>query len=206
MNPFVRRPSLFPQTTVAEDKIPANSSYFRLIPASAAWFCLRSQPRHEHIAAAHLRKIGGVETFLPRVRFKRATRQGIVWVTEALFPNYLFARFDWRASLREVQSVHGVFGVVHFGERWPTIPDEIIGQLHQAIGTDELRVIPARLKPGDEVLIAGGALHGLHAVISRVVPARERVAVLLDFLGRQTTIELPENSVIKEGGERAEIF
>jgi hypothetical protein len=38
------------------------------------------------------------------------------------------------------------------------------------------------------------------------MPARERVAVLLEFLGRQTTIELPADSVIKEGSERAEIF
>jgi transcription antitermination factor NusG len=30
------------------------------------------------------------------------------------------------------------------------------------------------------------------------MPARERVAVLLDFLGRQTAVELPLNAVIKE--------
>jgi transcriptional antiterminator RfaH len=172
----------------------------------ASWFCLRSQPKHEHIAAAHLRKTGGVETFLPRVRFKRTTRQGTSWVTEALFPNYLFARFDWQKSLLQVQSIRGVRDVVHFGERWPTIPDEIIGQLREAIGADELRIIPARLEPGDEVQIAGGILHGLHAVISRVMPGRERVAVLLEFLGRQSTIELPADSVVKEGGERAEFL
>ena len=172
----------------------------------AAWFCLRSQPRHEHVAAAHLRKTGGFEIFLPRVRFRRATRRGTVWVTEALFPGYLFARFDWRMSLRRIQSIRGVSSVVHFGERWPTIPEETIGRLREAVGADELRVIPSRLQPGDEVQITGGALRGLHAVISRVMPARERVAVLLEFLGRQATIELPADSVIKEGGERAEIL
>jgi transcriptional antiterminator RfaH len=189
--------------TATENKNPAQPPD---TAGNTAWFCLRSQPKHEHIAAAHLRTAGGVETFLPRVRFKRATRRGVVWVTEALFPNYLFARFDWRESLREVQSVHGVCGVVHFGQLWPTIPEATIEQLRREIGADELRVIPGRLEPGDEVMIVSGAMHGLHAVISRVVPARERVAVLLDFLGRQTTIELPENSVIKEGGGRAEIF
>lgn len=187
--------------TVAEDKNAARPR----AAGGAAWFCLRSQPKHEHIAAAHLRKTG-VEIFLPRVRFKRATRQGTAWVTEALFPNYLFARFDWQNSLREVQAIRGVRGVVHFGERWPTIPEETIEQLRQTIGADELCVIPARLEPGDEVRIAGGALRGFHAVISRVMPGRERVALLLDFLGRQTTIELPADSVIKEGGARAAIL
>ena len=171
----------------------------------AAWFCLRSRPKHEHIAADYLRKIG-VETFLPRIRFKRVTRQGTVWTTEALFPNYLFARFDWQDSLRRVQAVRGVSGVVHFGKRWPTISEETIQQLRQAVGTDELRVVPARLEPGDEVRIAAGALRGLEAVIARVLPARERVAVLLEFLGRQTTIELPADAVIKQRGAREEIL
>src|SRR5258705_250702 len=60
-----------------------------------AWFCLRARSKHEHIAARHLQQMTDVEVFLPRIRFRRKTRQGPAWVTEALFPNYLFARFDW---------------------------------------------------------------------------------------------------------------
>ena len=170
------------------------------------WFCLRSQLKHEHIAAAHLRKLADVEVFLPRVRFKRATRQGPAWVTEALFPNYLFARFEWHTSLRQVQSAHGVSGVVHFGDRWPVMAETVIEELKQAIGTAELHTISAELLPGDAVEITDGSLRGLRAVISRVMPNRERVAVLLDFLGRQTTIEVSANSVIKEGNARSGIF
>src|SRR5687768_2875491 len=58
-----------------------------------AWFCLRSQPRHEHIAARQLAQMSDVEVFNPRIRFARPTRHGPAWVTESLFPNYLFARF-----------------------------------------------------------------------------------------------------------------
>jgi len=170
------------------------------------WFCLRSQPKHEHIAAAHLRKMADVEAFLPRVRFKRATRQGAAWVTEALFPNYLFARFDWDTSLRQVQSARGVSGVVHFGDRWPVIGEAIIEELKQAIGAGELHTVSAELLPGDAVEIANGSLRGLRAVISRVIPSRERVAVLLDFLGRQSTIEVSADSVIKVGNARSAIF
>jgi len=170
------------------------------------WFCLRSQPKHEHIAAAHLRQNTMVEVFLPRIRFKRATRQGTVWATEALFPGYLFARFDWQSSLRLVQYSRGVRGVVHFGERWPAIPEEIIRELQQAIGTDELRTIPENFTPGDEVEITEGAMRGLRAVVARVLPGRERIAVLMEFLGRQTTIELPRHFLLKEGDERAAVF
>ena len=172
----------------------------------AAWFCLKSQPKHEHIAAAHLRQTSTVEVFLPRIRFKRATRQGLAWVTEALFPGYLFARFDWQESLRLVRHSRGVRGVVHFGERWPVIPDEIIRELQQTIGATDLRTIPAEFAPGDEVKLVEGAMRGLRAVVARVLPGRERIAVLMEFLGRQTMIEVPLNFIVKEGDKRAAIL
>src|ERR1700683_5628282 len=116
---------------------------------NVTWFCIRSQPKHEHIAAAHLRKMDDVEVFLPRVRFRRGTRQGMVWVTEALFPRYLFACFDWHTSLRRVQSSHGVQSVVHFGEQWPVISKEIIEDLRRVIGTAELHTISPEFSSGD---------------------------------------------------------
>src|SRR5439155_9753940 len=100
--------------------------------------------------------------------------------TEALFPNYLFARFDWQTSLRRVQSAPGVSGVIHFGERWPTIADEVMEELRRLFGEAELHVLPGAPAVGDAVEIAGGAFHGLEAVVTQVLPARERVTVLLD--------------------------
>lgn len=169
----------------------------------ALWFCLKSQPKHEHIAEAHLRQASAVEVFLPRIRYKRATRQGTAWVTEALFPGYLFARFDWQTSLRLVQHSRGVRGVVHFGERWPAIPESVIRDLRQAIGGDGLRTITEDFTPGDEVELTEGVMRGLRAVVTRVLPGRERIAVLMEFLGRQTMIELPRHLLIKEGDRRA---
>ena len=170
-----------------------------------AWFCLRSQPKHEHIAAAHLRQETEIEVFLPRIRFKRPTRQGPVWVTEALFPNYLFARFDLEACLRKVRHVRGVRGVVHFGCRWPTIPNQVIDELLATLGQAEVHVVVPELKPGDEVQVSGGALHGLQAVIQCAMPGKERVAVLMDFLGRQTTVQIERHLLIveKEGRKLA---
>jgi len=170
--------------------------------SKVAWFCLRSQPKHEHIAAAHLRRQKHVEVFFPRIRFKRKTRTGTVWVTEALFPNYLFARFDWSHSLREVHHSPGVSEVVHFGCDWPVIADEAIEQLRAALGKNELHVIPPNVSPGDTVRIAGGCLHGLEAIVTQIMPGGKRVAVLLDFLGRQTSIRLNLDMVIKEIDDR----
>ena len=49
-------------------------------------------------------------------------------------------------------------------------------------------------------------MRGLRAVVTRVLPGRERIAVLMEFLGRQTMIELPRHFLVKEGDERAGIL
>ena len=172
----------------------------------AEWFCLRTQPKHEHFAAAHLRKMEQVQVFLPRIRFKRATRQTVAWVTEALFPGYLFARFDWKTQLRQVQSARGVRNIVHFGQNWPVISENTINELRATVGTTELHTISEEFSPGDAVHFADGSLRGLRAIVSRVMPNQKRVEVLMEILGRQTGIELTVDSLIKEGNQRAGLF
>src|ERR1051325_8861904 len=77
-----------------------------------AWYCIRSQRKREHFAAAHLRQIQGVEVFNPQLRLVRSTRRGRVWSTESLFPNYLFARFELEKFLERVRYTPSVKGVV----------------------------------------------------------------------------------------------
>ena len=177
-------------------EVDSPSTFSEASPPRAAWFCVRTHPKHEHIAAGHLRQDTAVEVFLPRVRFRRATRLGPAWTTEALFQNYLFARFDLETSLRRVQHGRAVRGVVHFGSRWPVIPDSVIEELRIAMGESDLRVISDDLQPGETVQIAAGPFSGLEAVVTRLMPGPQRVAVLLEFLGRQTVVELSRSQVI----------
>jgi len=138
-----------------------------------------------------------VEVFNPSIRFARPTRNGPLWMTEALFPNYLFARFDWATSLAKVHYAPGISGVVHFGSQWPRIPDSTIEELRASLGPNELHEISKEFQPGEQVKVAGGIFHGLTAVITHLMPGRDRVLVLMDFLGRQTTVELPTDGVVK---------
>ena len=157
---------------------------------SVAWFCVRTQPKHEHIAAAQLRQNPEIEVFLPRIRYQRFTRSGPAWVTEALFLNYLFARFDLASRLRMVQAARGVRNVVHFGGQWPTIPETAVADLRTALGSEDVRTLSQDLVPGDAVELNGGVFDGLRAVVTRAMSGPQRVAVLLDFLGQQTAVEL----------------
>jgi transcriptional antiterminator RfaH len=165
------------------------------------WYCVRTHPKHEHIAAAQLCEHADVEAFLPRIRYRRVTRLGPAWVTEALFKDYLFARFDLALSLRKVRHSRAVSGIVHFGEHWPTIPHFVIEQLQNAVGESAVCLVEEPLQTGDTVQINSGALHGLEAVVTRVMPARQRVAVLFDFLGRQTSLELDSSQLALPPGQ-----
>jgi transcriptional antiterminator RfaH len=168
-------------------------------PTGAAWFCLRSHPKHEHIAAAHL-GAAGLEVYLPRIRFQRATRRGIIWFTEALFPTYFFARFELAAWLRKLTHVCGVQDVVHFGSYWPAMSEAAIQELRALVGADEPRLVSKDLRVGDRVRIAAGSFCGWDAVVTCVMSASQRVALLLDFLGTQTRLELASALVRPQTG------
>lgn len=169
--------------------------------ACAKWFCVRTHPKHEHVAAAQLRQDPELEIFLPRIRFKRLTRLGPCWTTEALFQNYLFAKFQLETHLRRVKHSRSVRDVVHFGSRWPVVPDASINELRELMGEEELRVVSDEPQPGESVRIASGPFSGLEAVVSRVMPGPQRVAVLLEFLGRQTALELGCEQVVRQDSQ-----
>ena len=78
----------------------APPSIDRATSAALAWYCLHAQPRHESIAARALRQREEVEVFCPRIRFRRPRAGGQMWMTEALFPGYLFARLDLPAHTK----------------------------------------------------------------------------------------------------------
>jgi transcriptional antiterminator RfaH len=179
------------QTRVSPNRIRDDS-------ARRAWYCLRSQPRRERIAAAHLRVLDGVTVFWPRIRFRRPTRQGVVWVTEPMFPAYLFARFELTEMHRQVRYARGISGIVRFGSRYPTIRDDALSQLRGHTGFAEIKELNYEIGEGDQVKIVEGIFVGLEAVVTQVLPAKQRVKVLMDFLGRKMQTEVEHSSVLPQ--------
>lgn len=153
------------------------------------WFCIKSQPKHEHIAAAHLGRMEGVEVFCPRLRFQRKTVRGVKWFHEAMFPGYLFARFEFGRKLRDVRYACGVSSVLQFGGRYSTLDEQIINNLRCRTDEGQIAVMNDAIKPGDSVEIVEGALQGLEAVVTEVLPGSDRVRILLNFLGREIEAE-----------------
>ena len=163
-----------------------------------SWYCARTKPKHEHIAAANVRKNLGLQVFHPQLRVERATRRGVVRVIEPLFPCYIFVRCVIEDRLSEIQHTNGISSLVHFGYRIPTVSDSVIDELQECFASEEPMLVEDRLLPGDEVVVGDGAFAGMRAFVLRVMPARQRVQVLLDILGRPTPVEVDRCSVALE--------
>ena len=170
-----------------------------------AWFCARTKPKHEHIAAANLGRNLGLEVFNPRLRMDRPTQRGVVRAVEPLFPCYIFVRCA-SSEFSNIRFVNGISSLVHFGDKIPSVPDSVIEGLRACFEDEEPLPVEDRLFPGAEVTVGDGAFRGLQAIVLRMLPAKRRVQVLLDILGRPTLVEVDRQSVTLENRRMADLM
>ena len=168
------------------------------VDGSLGWYCARTKPKHEHIAAANLRRNLGLEVFHPRLRIERATQRGVMRVVEPLFPCYIFIRCVLEDNFNDIKHSSGISSLVHFGQKIPAVPDSIVEELRDCFDADDPMTVEDRISPADEVVFVDGAFTGMHAFVLRVMPAKKRVQVLLEVLGGQTPVEVERSAVVLE--------
>ena len=76
------------------------------------------------------------------------------------------------------------------------VSESIIEELQACFGADDLIAIDRHFSPGDEVTVAAGAFAGMTAQVLKALPAKKRVQILLDILGRPTTVEVGSEAVM----------
>jgi transcription antitermination factor NusG len=176
-----------------------------MIDPDPAWYCVHTKPKCENSAASVLREMEGVETFCPRIRFQRSTRRGKVWFVEALFPSYFFARFSASEAFRAVKHSQNVIRVVEFGGIPVRVPDESIDYLRREMGAEALREIRVGIKVGDSVEVTEGPMRGLTGIVESVHSGEERVRILLEFLGRQSMVEISAGKLLSDSAPRSAV-
>jgi transcriptional antiterminator RfaH len=172
-------------------------------PSEPAWYCVKTQPKREHIAAEHLRELDGIDVFCPRIRYRKATRRGKIWWVEPLFPGYVMVRFRLSEMERAVTFSTGVSGLVRFGREIPTIADSIVESLRDEVRSrsstgssqDAMEVSPV-LEIGEEVEIASGPFQGMRGPVIDVTSATDRVKILLEFLGQKQAVDVDFFSIL----------
>jgi transcriptional antiterminator RfaH len=121
-----------------------------------------------------------------------------------LFPRYLFVLIDLglrSSSVREIRDTDGAVGVLCNADRPMRVPEALITglQVREAAGEyDETKPKPKvpRFSPGDRVVVQSGPLAQFLGQI-KSLRGHERVAVLLQFMGGVTAVELPLDTVAK---------
>lgn len=173
-----------------------------MIPSSQIeWYCVHTKSKSEHLAAAALRLLG-VECYCPRLRFQRVTPRGKVWFTEALFPSYIFARFQYTESQRAVKYANHVIRIVSFGDDPVPLCNEDIEALKREMLGKEVREVEHGVKVGDVVEVAEGPMRGLKGIVECIASGEDRVKVLLEFLGRQSLVNVSKVSLVNERSPR----
>jgi transcriptional antiterminator RfaH len=167
------------------------------VMTKSSWHVVQVHVRAETKAQMHLAR-QGFETYLPRYLKRRRHARRTDTVAAPLYPSYLFVTFNplihrWRS----IHSTVGVARLVCTGDVPAAIDAAIIGGLksrEDAQGFVQLERRP-QFAAGDKVRVREGVFTDCLGLFEGMGD-RERVAILLDLLGRKVRVVLDEAFVV----------
>ena len=160
------------------------------------WYAIQTKLNRERDVEKRLTNLS-LEVFLPRMQARRRIGRKFHWVKVPLFPGYVFTRLDMAVSGRSARYAPGVKDFLTFGSQVAEVGEDIIEALRERCPGGIAQVEAVTAKPGDTVRINEGPFSGLEAVFEQTLKSSERVAVLLEILGRQTRIVLSSDTIAK---------
>ncbi|HSK29417.1 MAG TPA: transcription termination/antitermination NusG family protein [Candidatus Limnocylindria bacterium] len=160
------------------------------------WYAIRTKVNRERDVEKRLVNLG-LEVFLPWMRARRRIGSRFHWVLAPLFPGYIFCRLDMEVSGKAARYCPGVRDFLTFGSRVAEVGEEIIEALRERCPGGVAEIDPVAAKPGDVVRINEGPFAGFEAIFEQKLKGSERVAVLLEILGRETRLVLPSEIIAK---------
>ena len=163
---------------------------------STRWYVVQTHAHVEGKAAAHLAR-QGFDAYLPRYLKRRRHARRIETVAAPLFPRYLFVTVDMVCQRwRSIHSTIGVARLVCNGDDPVPVTDDVIATLkarEDGLGFVTLRQ-RQRFALGEKVRVLDGVFADCLGLFDGMKDS-DRVAVLLDLLGRKVRLVLDEFSV-----------
>lgn len=168
------------------------------------WHILLIEPRREGTATAFM--MGrSIKVFAPIVlKVSRRGCRGTEPCNGPLFPGYIFVQIDYNVQAGRVIATPGVRGFMRNGDGVARLPDAVIGAIQQQEEREigRFRMMRGRTRPpqtigiGDTVRMAddSGPFAGLYAKLA-ARDEGERVRVLLDLFGRETSMTVRANAI-----------
>jgi transcriptional antiterminator RfaH len=160
------------------------------------WYVAQTQPNSENKAIANLGRQGFV-SYLPRYLKKRRHARRIDTVPAPLFPRYLFVEID--VAIQRWRSVYSTFGVsqlVGYGDAPTAVSHQIVAMLKAR--EDETGFIKLDRRPafhvGDKIRVVDGVFADCLGLYEGIKDS-DRIAILLDLLGRNVRVTVDAESV-----------
>ncbi|HTV27519.1 MAG TPA: transcriptional activator RfaH [Xanthobacteraceae bacterium] len=162
----------------------------------SSWHVVQVHPHAELKAKIHLERQGFV-TYLPRYLKRRRHARRTDTIPAPLYPSYLFVAFD-RAihRWRSICSTVGVARLVCNGDVPAALDNSIIDGLKNRENADGFIQLKRRLQfaAGDKIRVREGVFSDCLGLFESMGD-RERVAILLELLGRKVRVVLDEQFV-----------
>ena len=163
------------------------------------WYVARTRPLAEYTTRDNL-QAAGVEVFLPCTPM-RPNRWG--HSDAPMFPGYLFLKYDF--EVRGWDPLHRIphpVRLVAFDGVSPPLPHEVIDELAQRVEAYNGRGgLWTRFSPGQKVRVTSGPVESLAEVVEEAKSPRDRVKVLMEFLGRVVEAKVPWHDVWPVGAQ-----
>ena len=167
-----------------------------MISNQSRWYVVQTQPNAENKAVVHLDRQGFV-TYLPRYMKRRRHARRVDIVAAPLFPRYVFVAIDMTATRwRSIYSTVGVSRMLCNGDFPTPIPNQVITTLRareDAGGFVRLEHQPS-FRAGDKIRVLDGVFADCFALYEGMKDS-DRVAILLDLLGRKVRVMVNAESV-----------
>lgn len=161
------------------------------------WYVVQAHAHAEAKAQMHLAR-QGFETYLPRYLKRRRHARRTETVAAPLYPGYLFVTFN--SAIHRWRSIHSTIGVTRLvcnGEVPATIGSAIINGLRSRENAEGFIELSrrSRFAAGDMIRVREGVFSDCLGLFESLGD-RERVAILLDLLGRKVRVVLDEELVV----------
>ena len=167
---------------------------------SRQWYVVHTHIKQEERANDNL-QAWGVETLHAKLRTRRYNEftGAPTYITQSLFPRYIFAKFNAREHLPQIRFTRGVHNVVCFGESPASVDQDIIDIIRDR--SDEYGFVKANdeLKLGDNVTVSAGPLRNLSGVFEREIKGSDRVMILLTAIEYQGRLVVNRDLVQRAG-------
>jgi transcriptional antiterminator RfaH len=160
------------------------------------WYVVQSQPNAEQKAIAHLERQGFV-TYLPRYLKRRRHARRVDIVAAPLFPRYLFVTVDLTLQRwRSIFSTVGVSRIICNGDVPTAISDKVVEILKAREDGGGFVRLDRRpnYRAGDKIRVLDGVFADCFGLYEGMKDS-DRVAILLDLLGRKVRVIVDMESV-----------